>query len=133
MVKSLCENDFIFNGIINCYLNKLTIAFFNNLPFLHSYEHNCFSLYFMIFKFFCSKAREEFNNSLKNIFNGNYLMIYTIFNYMDNAKYKNDNNFGIKEKMLNESFIRDLGQILNENDVKKGEFADKYAKIIRNM
>lgn len=131
MIKSLCENFYIFNGFINAYISRITKAIFNNLNYFKSSSNKCMSLYFMIFQIFNLKSNEKFQYALEDIFNSDYLIIYSICNYLESENYTAHNNLAIK--IENEEFLQELGELLFANNAKKRDFVDKYCKIVINM
>ena len=133
LIKTLCENKIIFIGFIKDFVIRLTTAFINHLQSFKTEYYKSIPLYFIIFKYFWSEAKDEFLNSLKRILNNNNEIIYTIGMYLDNINYANYNNLEIKIQNYNKSFIKELGELLYAVDSKKKDFVSKYLKIIDEL
>ena len=130
LIKTLCENNSLFNEFIKNYVIRIMIAIITHLHIFKSGINKCIPNYFMIFKCFLSGANDEFTKSLKQIFNNDEQIIFAIVNYLDYIKYNNYNNLEIKIKDLNISFIKEIGQLLYAIDTKKSEFVSKYVKFV---
>ena len=129
LIKTFCENNMIFNGFIKDYAYRLTSAIITHLQLFKSAINKSVPNYFMIFKYFYSGARVGFLDSIKRIFNNDNQIIYAIEVYLDNINYTNYNNLEIAVQNNNQSFIKELGQMLYSIDSKKNEFVSKYVKL----
>ena len=130
LIKTLCENNSLFNDFIKHYVIRIMIAIITHLHMFKSGINKCIPNYFMIFKYFLSGANDEFTNSLKQIFNNDEQIIFAIKNYLNYVKYNNYNNLEIKIKDLNKSFIKEIGQLLYAIDTKRNEFISKYVRFV---
>ena len=130
LIKTLCENNFIFNDFIKSYVIRLMCAIITHLNNFKSGINKCIPNYFMIFKYFLSGANDEFKTSLKQLFNNDEQISYAIVKYLNFIKYNNYNNLEIKIKDLNKCFIKEIGQLFYAIDTKKNEFVCKYIKFV---
>ena len=132
LVKTLCENNFIFNDFIKSYVNRLMNVIISHLNIFNTGFNKSIPNYLMIFKYFLSGANDEFTNSLKQIFNNDEQINYAIIKYLNYVNYDNNNynNLEIKIKNLNKSFIKEIALLINSIDAKKDEFVNKYIKFV---
>ena len=133
LIKTFCENKIIFIGFIKDFVIRLTTAFINHLQYFKTENYKSIPYYFMIFKHFWTEAKDEFQSSLKRIFNNNNEIIYAIGMYLDNINYINYKNLEIKIQNYNKSFIKELGELLYAVDSKKKDFISKYLKILDEL
>ena len=133
LIKSLCDNNYIFNGFIKGNIIRLTTALIAHLKDFKSGINNCIPLYFMILKYFCSGAQKEFLCSLNRIFNDDKDIIISIMTYLQNINYHDYNKLEYEIKKSNIAFIKELGELFYAVDTKKNEFVHKYMAFVDNL
>ena len=133
LIKSLCANNYIFNGFLKGNIIRLTTAIIMHLKHFKSGINNCIPLYFMILKYFCSGAKKEFVNAINRIFNDDKDIYITIMTYLESINYYDYNNleFGIKKSNI--AFIKELGELFYAVDTKKNEFVHKYMAFVDKL
>lgn len=133
LIKSLCDNNYIFNGFLKGNIIRLTSAIIMHLKNFKSGKNNCIPLYFMILKYFCSGSQKEFINAINRIFNNDKDIYITIMTYFENINYTDYNKLELDIKKSNISFIKELGELFYAVDTKKNEFVHKYISFIDRL
>ena len=133
LLKALCENNIIFNLYIKDYVIRLSSAIISHLQNFKNNSNSCIHNYFIILKYFSTYFKEQFNTTLKRIFDNDAQIIYVIEKYFDCVRFKNYNNLEPSIKDNNKSFLKEIGELMYAIDKKKIDFVSKFDKIVHQM